>query len=84
MIITNSHVMSSSGMVEKNIVIDDGKIKSITIFFSTIPTEVITCEPTMTESYVMITCLSLLAILVDQMNIHRLKIIIFRADGLGV
>ena len=30
MIITNSHVMSSSGMVEKNIVIDDGKIKSIT------------------------------------------------------
>ena len=30
LIITNSHVMSSNGMVEKNIVVDDGKIKSIT------------------------------------------------------
>ena len=30
LIITNSHVMSSNGMVEKNLVVDDGKIKSIT------------------------------------------------------
>ena len=30
LIITNSHVMASNGMVEKNIVVDDGKIKLIT------------------------------------------------------